>query len=113
MKRVLSCILCALWLLVLFGPRSLFSDEESRLVVIIFVDILLLVMLIWLITDWRKRREDGILPATFAFALATQLILPPLTGNLFFIVAILPMGIYFGVVIGHRRKGRRGQGDDC
>jgi hypothetical protein len=66
-------------------------------------------MLIWFITDWYKKREDGILPATFAFTLATQLILPPLTGNLFFIVAILPMGIYFGVIIGHRENHNGGK----
>ncbi len=101
-KVFLSSVLCALWLLVLFGPKSWFSSEESRIMGVAFIDFLLLGIFSWCIFSWINERKRGLLTAASVFVLIIRVIglgsLPRFPANIFLILAlidILLLGVFF------------------
>lgn len=107
-KKILACLLCAFWLVMIFNPRMWFWNDESSLFYIILTDACIFFLLISFVADLIKRKGDVVVTVTLVLVLLSHVLLPPISGIAFYWVAIVPIVIFGIVVVGSFLAKRRG-----
>ncbi|MDF9826068.1 hypothetical protein M2447_000144 [Ereboglobus sp. PH5-10] len=80
----------------LLCPKALFRALESAILLLITVDVALLGMLFAIFFDWRKKKASGLVLLSLTVVLISHVLLPPLEGSVFYIVAVAPIAVFIG-----------------